>query len=110
EFASRLRGALSRYYPQGAYQIGDGCSGLAGRILEENTSARPLQLFDDLNPIDMLVKAPEAGFIKNHVTQAPSLPVEESNGTGVFLLVYQKIHSKKGSYFKNSLKIAFFGY
>ncbi|GJX21144.1 hypothetical protein Tco_0223821 [Tanacetum coccineum] len=86
--------------------IGDGRGGLACRMPQENASPRLIKLFDELNPIDMLIEAPSVGFLENHVARVPTLPLEASNGTGVFLPVYpKKIRSKQGSYSKNSLKI-----
>ncbi|KAL7619043.1 hypothetical protein Lser_V15G02246 [Lactuca serriola] len=73
--------------------IGDGCGGVGCRSTNENTIARPLQLFEALNPahlqIDVLKKACEGGFA-NPAIGKWFPPTETSAGTGVFLPAYQK--------------------
>ncbi|KAK9068548.1 hypothetical protein SSX86_012663 [Deinandra increscens subsp. villosa] len=83
--------------------IGDGCCGIACRNILGNAIARPVQLFDALDPIDfqnyVLSMTADGDFVKIPVTGRPSvLPAEASSGTGVFLPVYQKrrIRASKG--------------
>ncbi|KAI3511994.1 hypothetical protein L1887_19156 [Cichorium endivia] len=73
--------------------IGDGRGGAGYRATEEITAARPLQLFEALNPahfqINVLKKACAGGFV-NPATGECVPAMETSTGTGVFLPVYPK--------------------
>ncbi|GJW50772.1 hypothetical protein Tco_0092123 [Tanacetum coccineum] len=93
--SGRRSGSKAKFRFHGG--IGDGRGGLACQMPQENASPRLIKLFDELNPIDMLIEAPSVGFLENHVARVPTLPLEASNGTGVFLPVYpKKIRSKQG--------------
>ncbi|XP_022016125.1 uncharacterized protein LOC110915702 [Helianthus annuus] len=90
------RGGLKAYYRfHGG--IGDGCCGLAFRNTVDYTAARPLQLFDALDPINIQMTTDHGGFVNIPMIGPSCLPEEASNGTGVFLPAYPKrIRGRKG--------------
>ncbi|XP_021990745.1 uncharacterized protein LOC110887370 [Helianthus annuus] len=90
----------ARWYPYYRFHggIGDGCCGLAFRNTVDYTMARPLQLFDALDPINFQMTIDHGGFVNIPMIEPSCLPEEASSGTGVFLPAYpMRIRGRKGS-------------